>query len=254
MESSNPPPDEPTPEPTPAPTPLPEAVVWSHTLHAAEGPGAPQSAPEFAACPPRWLPLQTRFAAVTACAGIDALHGVLIPGFRATGQAWGDADGDGRLDLYVTDGFGPNALLRNLGSGRFEPVGGPTVPDFPSAGATFIDYDRDGDADLFVANLGPNALFRNDGNAWTDVAAEQGLAGDDESYTGLWGDYDGDGWLDLYVANYCTASCEFADSVGLDRLFHNEGDGTFTDASDSIDPLARSGLALGALWFDLQLT
>ncbi|MEZ4592467.1 MAG: FG-GAP-like repeat-containing protein [Chloroflexota bacterium] len=156
---------------------------------------------------------------------------------RAIGQAWGDYDRDGWVDFYVTDTQGPNSLFRNNGDGTFSR---PTIaesvslPDGYSGGASFADYNNDGWLDLYVANWGQNNLFRNDaGQGFTDVTNQAGVGGQGEnSQTASWGDYDSDGWLDLYVANWaCYPRCGRPSQGDTDRLYHNNGDGTFTDVT-----------------------
>lgn len=198
-------------------------------------------------CPP--APVDTAFAAVGPCAGIDAGHEG-IDSYLGTGQAWADVDGDGRLDLFVTHDQGPNSLWLQTAPGLFTAAEAPELAgaELTSGGATFADYDNDGDPDLFVANVGPNQLFRNDGGAWTEVASPQ-VAGNDKSYHGVWADYDADGLLDLYVVNYCTLDCPW-DAVGLDRLLRGTADGAFEDVSHLLPADSRSGYGLTAAWFD----
>jgi tetratricopeptide (TPR) repeat protein len=98
------------------------------------------------------------------------------------------------------------------------------------AAAAAGDYDRDGWIDLYVTNSRkgePNYLYRNNGDGtFTDVAAQVGLAEvNDEggaSMDCVWADYDNDGWIDLYLVRW-----------GTDRLFHNNGDGTFTETTET---------------------
>jgi hypothetical protein len=192
------------------------------------------------------------------------------------GVAVGDADNDGDADLYLTF-FGHNILYRNDGEGTFTDV---TAQAGVAAGgwstsAVFFDYDRDGDLDLYVARYvdfdleraplpgsrpncryaglpvmcGPRGLpgardllFRNDGNfTFSDVTAAAGEL-DREAYRGLGvaaGDYDDDGWPDLLVAN----------DAHPNLLFHNEGNGTFTevafDAGVAFDEDGRERAGMG---------
>ena len=149
-----------------------------------------------------------------------------------------DYNNDGHLDLLVLRGgwlpgsFGqmPNSLLRNNGDGTFTDVTfdvGLGFPYYPTQTA-FADYDNDGDLDLYIGNeAGPRApfpcqLFRNNGDGtFTDVAAAAGVTNSRFTKGVTWGDYDGDRDPDLYVSNL----------MGPNRLYRNNGDGTFTDVA-----------------------
>jgi cytochrome c peroxidase len=155
----------------------------------------------------------------------------------AAGQAWGDYDNDGWIDLYVTDSSGPNTLYRNNGDGTFSvsPLAGDVkLPKAYSGGATFVDYDNDGWSDLYVANWGQDNLFHNEnGQRFVDVTAQAGIQEEANTKTASWGDYDSDGYLDLYIANWsCYPKCGRQMDGESDRLYHNNGDGTFTNVSD----------------------
>lgn len=168
-----------------------------------------------------------RFNDVTREAGLQADSGAVRQ------LAWVDVDADGDLDLFVAFRDRPNSFFRNEG-GRFADVA-PRIglaDSRRSVGAVWFDYDEDADLDLYVGNMDgdANALFRNDGGRFTDVAGETGLA---------WGgrapherangtvrpcaaDVNGDGHLDLFTANY-----------GPNGLFLNRGGGRFEDASQA---------------------
>jgi hypothetical protein len=177
------------------------------------------------------------------------------------GACAGDYDNDGRIDLYVS-GVGSNQLYRNAGRGRFAevPNAGGADPRLWSTSCAFLDIDRDGDLDLFVTNYvdpvqnknqfcgvaGPpplrdychpliyqplrSVLYRNTGplsqgfgeaaRRFEDVSTSSGVGALRGNGLGVAvGDVDDDGWPDVFVANDAMPNL----------LFHNDGDGTFTD-------------------------
>ncbi len=164
------------------------------------------------------------------------------------GAAWGDYDNDGDVDLYVTNHSGPNRLYRN--DGDTDSNGMPNVVDQAvalgidltdevSMGTTFIDYDNDGDQDLFVANWGGNKLFKNmlsetDVVSFMDVSAASGLVDDGRAITAGWADFDQDGFLDVYLAKH--TYCMNGDEREQDKLFKNNGDGSFSDVTGWLCP------------------
>jgi tetratricopeptide (TPR) repeat protein len=166
----------------------------------------------------------------------------------------GDYNNDGFTDLYITrSGFymGEGQLFRNNGDGTFTDVteqAGLKNVWGPAFTASWVDYDGDGFLDLFVANnLGglferktPNRLFHNNGNGtFTEVTAEAGLKTIWPTIGGAWGDYDNDGHMDLFLSN----------GLGRSQLFHNNGDGTFTDVSEKAG-VAAMGFGSPAFWWD----
>ena len=163
------------------------------------------------------------FTEVAATAGVaDA---------RATrSAAWADYDNDGDPDLLLGFAPGPASVLklyRNDDRRHFTDVtaaAGLTRDSAAIRQFSWIDVDSDNDLDLFVALRDrPNAMYRNDGGRFTDIAASIGLADPRRSVGALWFDYEEDGDLDLYVAN------QDGDKNGL---FRNAG-GRFTDVADS---------------------
>ncbi len=166
-----------------------------------------------------------------------------------------DYDGDGDTDLYVTDSRKglPNVLYRNNGDGTFTDVareaGVARLNDEEglSMDSVWGDYDNDGDEDLYVVKWGRNRLLRNDAGVFADVTGRAGVGDWGNGNAAVFFDCDGDGWLDLYVGNYFRnvdlwnlpdtrimhGSFESARDGGANVLYHNEGDGTFTDVSEA---------------------
>lgn len=174
--------------------------------------------------------------------------GLTLPGRSARQTSLVDYDNDGDLDVYATDRAGDNRLLRNDG-GRFTHVlagQGPSDPR-PTVGACWLDVDEDGDLDLFLANQSgaADALWRNDGDRFIDVAADLRVTGPrrtaDQGGVGCAiGDFDNDGRLDIFVANY-----------GPNQLYRRNPDGTFTDVAAAVG-LAVDNRAVGADWGDID--
>ena len=141
-----------------------------------------------------------------------------------------DYNRDGMVDIYVSNwdsfgqGGGADVLYRNNNCISFSDVTTSSGIQYQSFthGSAFGDYNNDRNVDLYVAHYDGSFLYKNNGNwTFTDVAVAASV--DNSSNDGIcaaWGDYDNDGFLDLYVVNW-----------GYDKLFHNNGNGTFTDVS-----------------------
>ena len=203
-----------------------------------------------------------------------------------SGVALLDYDNDGWLDIYLVNGStfaalkgkepAPRAmLLHNNHDGTFTDVTDKAgvANERWGFGVAVADYDNDGWPDLYVANFGKNRLYHNNHDGtFTDVAEKAGVTVGGWSTGPTWGDYDHDGLLDLFVPGYVkfdpdhppiagqasipVSACRFrgvsamCGPLGLpgegDHLFHNNGDGTFSDVSRKAgvsDPQGYYGLA-----------
>jgi hypothetical protein len=191
-----------------------------------------------------------------------------------SGGLFFDFNNDGWLDIFLVDGGSVvdrqlngrarHRLYRNRGNGVFEDVtaaSGIAHGDY-GIGACAADYDNDGRVDLYVTNAGPNVLYHNNGNGtFTDVTRTAHVGSPLLSTSCTFVDADKDGYVDLFVANYVDLSTEKAcgDSrvraycrpelyKGLPNiLYHNNGNGTFTDVSQGAGILAATGKGLGVV-------
>ena len=227
---------------------------------------------------------QAQFRDVTAAAKIDFVHksGATPEKYMmetfGSGVAWIDYDNDGFPDLYFVNAAPGSAsvLYRNKGDGTFEDVterAGVAGTGGYRHGVAVGDFDNDGWLDLYVTALGPNTLYRNNGNGgFTDVTPSAGVAGEPDEWSSSAGffDFDRDGNLDLYVVNYldyqvddnpyCGARgkgyrmyCNPAMFDGrADRLFRNNGDGAFTDVSRQAGIANPAGKGLGVAFCDFD--
>jgi len=168
-----------------------------------------------------------------------------------------DYDNDGLYDLFVPDGV-DSKLFRNRGDGTFEDVtarAGLSGLDGVSV-AIFADYDNDGHKDIFVSRtFKPNQIYRNKGDGtFEDVTARSGIGADCCTTVASWADYDNDGFLDLYVGRYLEPRTEIPTTFyarnGLpNQLYHNNGDGTFTNVTEKAG-VGERGLCLGSVFGD----
>ena len=235
--------------------------------------------------------------------GIDFVHfngasgRLYVSEILGPGAAMIDFDDDGDLDVYVVQGrsLGPgprdnpeapprthppgDRLYRNdlvvhadgTRTLRFTDVTAGSGLDAAAYGMGVAagDVDNDGRVDLYRTALGPNQLFRNNGDGtFTDVTGQAGVGDPRWSVSASFADLDRDGWLDLYVGNYldhrldapqpeCFTRTGERDYCGPgafasvpDRLYRNRGDGTFADVTAPSGVASEYGAALGVAAFD----
>jgi enediyne biosynthesis protein E4 len=204
-----------------------------------------------------------------------------LPEIMGGGLALFDADGDGLLDVYLCNGGPidpapgkpdpPCRLFRNRGGWHFDDITERAAAPGPgyAMGAAAGDYDGDGRTDLFVTGWRDQRLYRNRGGGrFEDVTRGAGLTSSLWSTSAAFADLDGDGDLDLFVANYldydaksptyCAAPDGRRDYCGPedfaaspDRLYRNNGNGTFTDVSTTAGVNLPEGRGLGVLIAEL---
>jgi len=231
------------------------------------------------------------FRDIAKSAGIDFVHDnartedkYLIETMGA-GCGWIDYDADGLVDLYLVNSAatrvykpGTNlrsALFRNNGDGTFTNVtekSGVGAEGLFGMGIAVGDYDNDGFSDLMVLGYGRSILYRNkrDGT-FSDVTAQAGVSNKGRwGSSAAWFDYDNDGKLDLAIANYVDWSPDNNIWCGEQKpgyrgychpnkfqgqkptLYHNNGDGTFTDATTSSRLGLKASSGLGIVTFDFD--
>jgi len=228
-------------------------------------------------------PVPPRFVDITDNAGVHFVHSFgddelsNIVESSGAGCVFFDFDDDGDLDIYLVNGRYletvssvrgrhlagklKNALYRNNGDGTFTDItdaAGVGDKGFGMA-AVAADYDNDGDRDLFVTNYDRDTLYRNDGDGtFTDVTEKAGVGSQLWSVGASFFDADGDGLLDLYVGGYLVFDPEYRNYFAAeafpgplayrgqkDILYHNNGDGTFTDVAKEAGVGTTNGRAMG---------
>jgi len=270
-----------------------QAVLLGDLLaQAHSAPSPPPSGARTRVCKNRALPQLTD---ITQATGIRFTHLAApekkyIVESMSGGVLIVDYDRDGWPDIYFTNSptvemalkgeKAKGALYHNNHDGTFSDVtekAGIASPCFAMGGAVG-DYNNDGWPDLYVTCLGGNVLYRNNGDGtFTDVTKQAGVADGRWSTGAAFADFDGDGFVDLMVTNYVdfklndlpgfgkSPTCKFRGidvqcgprglRGGGDSLFHNNGDGTFTDISKSAGVDDAPGYyGLGVLWSDFGNT
>ena len=237
----------------------------------------------------RYAPLPAFIELSPAETGIKWVHDNAMSADRylpetcGSGCAFLDFDNDGWMDLYLVnsgpaDFFTPktplrNALYKNNRDGTFTDVtekAGVPGGTF-GMGAAVGDYDNDGYPDLLVTSYGKCTLYHNNGNGtFTDVTKRAGLEAPGWTTSAVWFDYDNDGKLDLFLCSFVDFSLTTNRLCGDNKLgrryyciprlfkptpsllFHNNGDGTFTEAGKGTDIQRALGKALGVVSTDIN--
>jgi enediyne biosynthesis protein E4 len=233
-------------------------------------------------------PAKVTFVDVAAAAGITFRHDNATPEkylieTMGAGCGWIDFDQDGLLDLYLVNSaptrlYTPkqslrSALYRNNGDGTFTDVtlkAGVGAEGLFGMGIAVGDYDNDGFPDLYVTGYNRSILYHNNGDGtFTDVTAKACVANQGKwGSSAAWFDYDNDGRLDLVIANYVDWSPDHNVWCGEHKpgyrgychpdvyhgeaptLYHNNGDGTFSDVSSASGLGEKPGNGLGVVTFD----
>ncbi|MHB1744037.1 MAG: FG-GAP repeat domain-containing protein [Acidobacteriaceae bacterium] len=206
-----------------------------------------------------------------------------LPESSGPGCAFLDYDNDGWMDIYLVnsgkcDFFTPqtplrNALYRNNRDGTFTDVTekAGVIGGGYGQGVAVGDYDGDGLPDIYVTQYGRSILYHNNGDGtFTDVTAKAGVAAPGWASSAVWFDYDNDGRLDLFVARFADFSKVLNKPCGIHDdglrhycipkayapmaswLFHNNGDGTFTDVSKESGIASHLGKAWGVVATDIN--
>jgi len=233
--------------------------------------------------------LNFRFENVTRESGVRFQHEngaspeMYLPETMGAGCGWLDYDGDGLLDLLFvqsgpTPAFKPAkplrlGLYRNQGGGKFEEATKGAGLDSPmdtyGMGVAVGDYNNDGKPDIYVTGFPKSHLYQNIGGKFVDVTDKAGVANNGHwAASAAWFDYDNDGLLDLFVANYL--DWDYSKNVYCGEhkpgyrsycaptvfggvaptLYHNNGDGTFTDVTKKAGLAGSLGKGLGVVAAD----
>ncbi len=222
------------------------------------------------ACAVSFAAGQVSFSDVSAAAGLSGATHQTSTNFNQVGArlhtmtgggAVADFNNDGWQDIFlIGGGAAPDRLMINNGDGTFtdQAAAWGLASQHLGIGASATDYDGDGLMDIYVTSLGATSIFpsfgqhrlyRNTGSGFVNVAAAAGVDTSSaimpDGFGSAWGDYDLDGDLDMYVAGWMKAS-------DADRLFRNNGDGTFTDVSDAAGIVQNASRGFAPRFVDMD--
>ncbi len=235
------------------------------------------------ASPPLFRPIPSTQSGITWTHSSGRSSAYYLPETTGAGCAFLDFDNDGWMDIFLVnsgpcDFFSPatplrNALYRNNRDGTFTDVTAKAgIGDTGyGMGVAVGDYNRDSYPDLFITSYNRCVLYRNNGDGtFTDVTLKSGIVTPGWASSALWFDYDNDGRLDLFVCRFVEfdkAANKFCGNGGTGErhyciprvyppahswLFHNNGDGTFTDVSAATGISSSLGKAWGAVATDIN--
>jgi hypothetical protein len=223
------------------------------------------------------------FQDISAVAGVEFLHvngassEKYLPETMGSGGLFFDYDNDGWTDILLVDGGSiadretnqgaRHRLYRNRGGGTFADVTESSGIDHTGygMGACAADYDNDGWVDVYITSVGPNALYRNTGHGgFENVTQAAGVGLSRWSTSCAFADFDRDGFVDLFVTNYVETGMtnKFCGDPGRNLraychpltyrplasvLYHNNGNGTFTDVSERAGIAGYTGNGLGVV-------
>jgi hypothetical protein len=221
-------------------------------------------------------PAHTRVSFANTITATDSLNALTDPYiYNGAGVAVGDIDNDGLPDIFLAGNMVSSRLYLNKGNMQFEDIttaAGVTTRGW-ATGVSLVDINDDGLLDIYVCVSGPtrstpgqraNLLFINQGHrVFSEAAARYGIADTGFCTQSVWLDYDGDGDLDLFLLNNSPQDFQRAQTLSpaggrgstpgsYNRLYRNNGDGTFSDVSERAGILRDVGYGLGVAVADLR--
>ncbi|MCX6301387.1 MAG: FG-GAP-like repeat-containing protein [Bacteroidia bacterium] len=173
--------------------------------------------------------------------------GIIIQSVQRGITKWVDFDTDGYLDIFISGSSSQGIISKfyhNNGNGTFTTIINTNIPGMADGSVEWCDYDNDGDPDFLISGLGLTRIYRNDGNCIFTQQSNITLPGLRYS-SASWGDYDNDGHSDFVI----TGSTNSSYSGAITKIYHNNGNDTFTELSGTSLPGVYKG---SVIWADLD--